>query len=200
MNALSQGSAAMQLTDFPGARLLIDTIDEAVQNDCQQAITDCLRSALCRIIRQHDVTLPACIFEPLPDRYARREIYHSPTHGYSVIAMTWGPGQGTLIHDHSGMWCVEGVFQGALEITQYELAESDGERFRFLPVGSMQAGSAGSLIPPHEYHTIRNPSDDSVSVTLHIYRGAMSCCSVFQPAGDGWYQRNERKLGFDAAA
>ncbi len=192
----------MQATDFPGAQLLIDTIDSAVERGCEQAITDCLRSALCRIIRQQDVSLPSCIFEPNPDHYARREIYHSQTHGYSVIAMTWGPGQGTLIHDHSGMWCVEGVFQGALEITQYELAEFAGERFRFVPVGSLQAGagSAGSLIPPHEYHTIRNPSDSEISVTLHIYRGAMSCCSVFQPLEGGWYQRGVRQLGFDAAA
>ncbi|MGQ0800921.1 MAG: cysteine dioxygenase [Pseudomarimonas sp.] len=191
----------MQANSFPGAQLLIDTIDSAVKQDCEHAITDCLRNALCRIIRQHDVTLPACIFEPLADRYARRELHRSEEHGYSVIAMTWGPGQGTLIHDHSGMWCVEGVFQGALEITQYEMAESDGERCRFHPVGTMQAGagSAGSLIPPHEYHTIRNPSGDGVSVTLHIYRGAMSCCSVFQPTADGWYQRQVRQLGVDAA-
>ncbi len=192
----------MQVTDFPGAQLLIDTIDNAVKQDCEHAITDCLRGALCRIIRQKDLTLPDCIYQPKADSYARRELYRSEEHGYSVIAMTWGPGQGTLIHDHSGMWCVEGVFQGALEITQYELAECRDDRCRFVAVGSLQAGtgSAGSLIPPHEYHTIRNPSDDSVSVTLHIYRGAMSCCSVFKPLADGWYQRDIRQLGFDAAA
>ena len=100
------------------------------------------------------------------------------------------------------MWCVEGVFQGALEITQFEKADCDGARCRFIAVGSMQAGagSAGSLIPPHEYHTIRNPSEDAVSVTLHIYRGAMSCCSVFQAAEDGWYKRQVRQLGVDATA
>ncbi len=34
-------------------------------------------------------------------------------------------------------------------------------RYRFEPRGTMNAGpgSAGSLIPPHEYHTIRNPSE-----------------------------------------
>ena len=77
--------------------------------------------------------------------------------------MTWGPGQGTPVHDHSGLWCVEGVWDGQLEITQYELLERDGERFRFRAAGGMHAGpgSAGSLIPPHEYHTIRNASPDA---------------------------------------
>ena len=38
---------------------------------------------------------------------------------------------------------------------QYELLERDGDRFRFRAAGGMHAGpgSAGSLIPPHEYHT-----------------------------------------------
>lgn len=190
----------MQATDFRGARQLIETIDRAVQRDCEHAITDCLRDALCRIIRGRDIELPDCIFEPVGDHYARRELYRSEDHGYSVIAMTWGPGQGTPIHDHSGMWCVEGIFQGALEITQYELAESSGNRFRFIPVGALQAGtgSAGSLIPPHEYHTIRNPSDRDVAVSLHIYRGAMSCCSVFQPLEGGWFERGVRQLGLDS--
>ena len=73
------------------------------------------------------------------------------------------------------MWCVEGVWNGALEIVQYELLDQEAERYHFRPVGSIQAGpgSAGSLIPPHEYHTIRNPSEDAVAVSLHIYSGRM---------------------------
>jgi predicted metal-dependent enzyme (double-stranded beta helix superfamily) len=146
------------------------------------------------------VKLPACVYEAEADHYARREIYRSDEHGYSVIAMTWGPGQGTQIHDHSGMWCVEGVWHGALEITQYELVEHDEERFRFQAVGSMQAGagSAGSLIPPHEYHTIRNPSDSSVAISLHIYKGTMTCCSVFKPLGQQWFERGLRQLCLDS--
>ena len=127
--------------------------------------------------------LPDCVFERASDHYARRELYRSEEHGYSVVAMTWGPGQGTPIHDHAGMWCVEGVWHGSLEITPYELMEQRDGRYRFEPRGTMNAGpgSAGSLIPPHEYHTIRNPSDDATAVSLHIYRGAMTACSVFQP-------------------
>src|SRR5690606_7049949 len=104
-------------------------------------------------------------------------------------------------HDHSGMWCVEGVWRGQLEVCQYELVEQQGERFRFRAVGAMQAGpgSAGSLIPPHEYHTIRNPSDDAIAVSLHIYKGRMTCCSVFEPADGDWYSRGTRELCLDPA-
>ena len=188
--------------DFPGARKLVDAIDAAVASPDVPTLTDALRNTLCRLIRDTEVKLPECIYRAEADHYARREIYRSEKHGYSVIAMTWGPGQGTQIHDHSGMWCVEGVWHGALEITQYELLEHHDDRFRFQPVGSMQAGagSAGSLIPPHEYHTIRNPSDDGVAVSLHIYKGAMTCCSVFQPLGEQWFERGLRQLCLDEAS
>lgn len=190
----------MLTLDFPGARKLIDAIDTAVAAPDVPAIADALRNTLCRLIREGDVRLPECVYEAQPDHYARREIYRSDELGYSVIAMTWGPGQGTQIHDHHGMWCVEGVWHGALEITQYELLEHHDDRFRFRSVGSMQAGagSAGSLIPPHEYHTIRNPSDDGVAVSLHIYKGAMTCCSVFKPLGEQWFERGLRQLGLDS--
>ena len=190
----------MLAQEFPGCRQLVDAIDEAVRQPSIHAITDTLRNSLCRLIRAEEVKLPECVFETAEGRYARRELYRSEELGYCVVAMTWGPGQGTPIHDHCGMWCVEGVWSGELEVVQYErLAEQNGQ-YRFQPVGSIQAGpgSAGSLIPPHEYHTIRNPSQDTVAVSLHIYSGQMTHCATFKPAGpELCYERQDRQLGLD---
>ena len=188
--------------DFPGHDRLIAAIDAAVTAGDDQTVTRSVRNTLCELIRDRGVRLPDCVYEPITDHYARRELYRSPQHCYSVVAMTWGPGQGTPVHDHSGLWCVEGVWDGELEITQYELLEQDGDRFRFRPAGGMQAGpgSAGSLIPPHEYHTIRNNSDDQVAVSLHIYKAEMQCCSTFAPVGGEWYQRGANVLRTDEAA
>jgi predicted metal-dependent enzyme (double-stranded beta helix superfamily) len=112
--------------------------------------------------------------------------------------MTWGPQQGTSIHDHAGLWCVEGVFKGSIEVQQYELTAREGDRFRFEPRGSFHAGigSTGCLIPPHEYHTIRNASSRP-AVSVHVYGGDMTRCSVFEPEGEGWYMRREKTLGMD---
>jgi predicted metal-dependent enzyme (double-stranded beta helix superfamily) len=184
---------------FPGDDEFVRTIDAAVRAGGEREVTDALRNALCRMIREQRVKLPDCVFEPCGEHYARRELYRSEDLGYDVIAMTWGPGQGTLLHDHSGLWCVEGVWQGALEITQYDLVEAAEPRFRFRPVGSIQAGkgSAGSLIPPHEYHTIRNPADDGVAVSVHIYARQMTCCSTFRAIEGDWYERDLKQLCFD---
>ncbi|KAA2286161.1 cysteine dioxygenase family protein [Arenimonas fontis] len=192
----------MLALEFPGCDRLLAMIDAAVSGDCERRTTDCLRNGLSALIRSQEVRLPDCVFEPVADHYARRELYRCERAGYSVVAMTWGPGQGTPIHDHAGLWCVEGVWTGQLEITQYEVRERDGERFRFEAVGTTLAGvgSAGSLIPPHEYHAIRNPSDAAIAVSLHIYKQALTCCATFQPQDDGWHTRCARQLGLDEAA
>ena len=190
----------MLALEFPGSRHMVDQLTAAVCHDCPAEITDALRNALCELIRDPQVKLPACCYERAEDHYARRELYKSDQHGFSVIAMTWGPGQGTPIHDHAGMWCVEGVWHGSLEITPYELMETRDDRFRFESRGTMNVGpgSAGSLIPPHEYHTIRNPSRDATAVTVHVYRGSMTQCSVFRPIESNWYSRDQRKLSLDS--
>jgi predicted metal-dependent enzyme (double-stranded beta helix superfamily) len=189
-------------TDFPGQAKLVAAIDAALGAGDEHAITAALRNALCRLIRDREVQLPACVHEPVADHYARRELYRSPRHGYSVVAMTWAPGQGTPVHDHAGLWCVEGVWKGELEIVQYELIEHDGERYRFRAAGGIHAGpgSAGSLIPPHEYHTIRNASSDAIAISLHIYKAEMACCSKFQPQAGEWYLRESAQLKTDEAA
>ncbi len=189
----------MLLREFPGADKFIENVDAAVCAPSAHELADRLRDTLCRMIREQTVTLPPCVYEVQPDHYGRRELYRSEKFGYSVIAMTWGPNQGTMLHDHSGMWCVEGVWHGALQIDQYDLAEKTDERFRFIKVGSIRAGtgSAGSLIPPYEYHTIRNPAPDSTAVSVHIYSGHMTCCSVFRPVDANWYARDSRQLSLD---
>jgi len=199
MNITDPNAACPDL-DFPGHDKFIGMIDDAVSAGDEHAVTAALRNALCKAIRDPEVRLPDCVHEPIPDHHPRRELYRSPRHGYSVVAMTWAPGQGTPVHDHCGLWCVEGVWDGALEIVQYELLERDGERFRFRAAGGMHAGpgSAGSLIPPHEYHTIRNTSEREIAVSLHIYKEPMHCCSMFAPREGEWFERLDKTLKTDA--
>jgi predicted metal-dependent enzyme (double-stranded beta helix superfamily) len=189
----------MQAVNFKGSAQLIALLDEAVRRADPHKTTQAIKDALCRLIREREILLPECLARPSAgDDYARRLLYRSEELGYTVVAMTWGPGQGTPIHDHSGMWCVEGVWQGQIEVEQYEIREHADERYRFEHCGTLQAGvgSAGCLIPPHEYHRICNPLADQSSVSLHIYGGEMSACHVFAPAGDDWYTRSAKPLSY----
>ena len=181
---------------FPGAQELVRVIDDAVALGDPHAITTSLRASLARLIAEQRVQLPAAVYQADPTRYARRLLHLSERHGYSVIAMTWAPGQGTLIHDHAGLWCVEGVWAGALEVTPYDLIESAGDQARFRPQETIHAGrgSCGSLIPPFEYHTIRNADANKIAVSVHVYSQAMKRCTVFEPVHGEWCLRQEREL------
>ncbi|WP_051247013.1 cysteine dioxygenase family protein [Thermomonas fusca] len=177
-------------------------LDAAVALGGVQAVTAALRDALTALIVDPGVCLPDYVHAPMAGHYARRELYRSPEHGYSVVAMTWAPGQGTPLHDHDGRWCVEGVWQGQLDIVQYELVEKAGERLRFRVAGRSSAGpgSAGSLIPPHEYHTIHNADPDHIAVSVHVYQAPLESCASFCPQEDGWFVRESTRLAIDEAA
>ena len=181
-----------------GTQTLVALVEEAVALQGAERIVERLRTGLCDLINSGEVELPPRILQTKADHYASRMLHSDEENGYSIVAMTWAPGQGTSIHDHAGLWCVEGVFKGSIEVQQFELTAHEGERYRFEPRGSFQAGigSAGCLIPPHEYHTIRN-AGSRPAVSVHVYGGEMDHCGVFERASDGWYIRHEKRLGLD---
>jgi len=111
--------------------------------------------------------------------------------------MAWGPGQSTPIHDHAGIWCVEGVFRGTIDVTRYDLMELDGRKARLAPSEVIHAGlgQCGALIPPVEYHRIANPTTEA-AVSIHVYGGRMHSCRIFHPSGDDTYDVEVKPLDY----
>jgi predicted metal-dependent enzyme (double-stranded beta helix superfamily) len=183
----------------PDARTeLIERLSEAFALGDVVAVTRRIQDDLATLIGE-GLDLGERYRHPRDDGYARRLFHRDPEGRFSVVAMTWGPGQGTPLHDHAGIWCVEGVVEGALEVARYELLdEADDGVHRFAERGRTSAGvgSSGALIPPFEYHTLANASDDRVAVTLHVYGGDMDHCSVFEPRAEGGYLRRVKELSF----
>ena len=138
---------------FTGRERLFAAIDAAVMLGTPEAITGALQQVLREAIVDPSIQLPPCVRRPVEGHYARRELHRSPTLGYSVIAMCWGPGQGTPLHDHDAMWCVEGVWQGELVVTPYALLELEGERHRFAAQPALY-GHRGSA-PAHRRTRLR---------------------------------------------
>lgn len=180
-----------------GCRRLAQALDTAVsRSGTPEEITRAVQSTLSELIREGAVELPRDLCRPDSHSYARRLVYANPEVGYTVLAMVWGPGQGTPLHDHAGLWCVEGVLEGRVRVTQYELVERSGVRCRFQrhEAGEEEVGSAGRLIPPHDYHVLANALSDRSSITLHVYGGEMDHCNVFEPLADGWFEQVPRQL------
>jgi len=176
---------------------LIGRIDDAVRLGDPAAITQRIKRELQDAIRMDAVALPERFRRVRAESYARRLLHRNDDLGYTAVVMTWGPGQGTPLHDHAGIWCVEGVVSGQMDVTQYDLVEESRDGYRFEAKGCVHAsvGSAGCLIPPFEYHILANALD-TPSITLHVYGGEMTTCHVFEPAGGGRYLRRERPLSY----
>lgn len=181
-----------------GVDRLIEGIERAVGLGSVEATAAGVKAALSEAIRSGALRLPESFCRPRAESYARRLLHRDPETGWTAVVMTWGPGQGTLLHDHAGIWCVEGVVAGEMEVLRYELEGEEAGRYRFAPRGRVRAlaGSSGALIPPFEHHILRNALADATSVTLHVYGGEMDHCHVFEEYGDGTYRKVERRLAY----
>lgn len=179
---------------------MIQQLDEAVRLGDPNAIANKIKEQLGSICVCTEFQLPDQMTECCPESYARRLLHHCPDLGYTVVVMTWGPGQKTGLHDHAGMWCVECVVEGELDVTQYDLTEAKDDRCRFQEEQTIRAsvGDAGCLIPPYEYHVLANARSDRKAVTLHVYGGEMDHCNIYEPGDDGWWARQQRSLSYNA--
>ncbi len=177
---------------------LVRRLDEAVDTDCVHGRCDKVKAILEDVFRSGEPFLAPEFLEPDPERYARRLVHRDPAGRYSVVAMVWGKGQGTAIHDHAGQWCVECVYSGTISVTSYDLVSGDEEagvvQFRQEKTVLAGVGEAGALIPPFEYHTIANALDGP-TVTVHVYGEELTWCHVFQPV-EGGYERVRRELSY----
>lgn len=141
------------------------------------------------------VEIPSRFVATQAGKYARHLLARFPG-GATAIAMIWDKGQGTPVHDH-GMWCVEGVFTGRIEVVRYDLVEDRGDLVRLKTGEKLLAGvgEAGALIPPTDYHTILNTLP-TPSVTIHIYASEMDAAHTFLPQGGDLYRRETQPLRY----
>ena len=184
------------LVDLASERLR-PRLDAAVASADLVRVTSDVKAILQDMLRSNALALPERFVAARPDTYARRLLHRDPSGRYTIVVMTWGPGQQTALHDHAGIWCVECVVDGEMEVAQFDLVSDEGGMYRFDERSRIHAGrgAAGCLIPPFEYHTLGNVAA-LPSVTLHVYGGDMDHCHVFEPVGDGAYRRVRRDLSF----
>lgn len=177
---------------------LVSRLDRAVEAGPVDAITRQVKATLEDLLGHGAVDLPEVFREPQAETYARRLLHRDPAGRYTAIVMTWGPGQGTPVHDHGGLWCVEGVIEGQIAVTQYDVTEAGAGRVRLTARDTVTAGigTAGRLIPPTDHHVISNALPDRPSLTLHVYGGDLCECTVFVPAADGLHEPVQRALSF----
>tara|TARA_Y100001936_G_scaffold28194_1_gene26472 strand:- start:1315 stop:1923 length:609 start_codon:yes stop_codon:yes gene_type:complete len=180
---------------------MIRCMDDAVfKSNSTKEICSKVKSVLEEWVNANTILLDSHYLEPEPNSYARRLLHRDPEGRYSIAVMVWGQGQGTPIHDHAGLWCVECVYSGLIKVDSYSmqgLPEDEVVNFKKMTSINAGCGSAGSLIPPFDYHTISN-AQPTPSVTMHVYGGDMNWCNIYQEKERGKYEKIRRELSFSS--
>ncbi|MFQ6047017.1 MAG: cysteine dioxygenase [Gemmatimonadales bacterium] len=176
----------------PETRHFLERLDRAVEHADPHELCGEVKAALQEAIDL--IQVPAAFLAEASERYARRLLHRCPDGTYSVLVMVWAPGQGTPVHDHAGKWCVECVHTGEIEITTFDpTSDVSLDVVRFSETGREVArrGDVGILVPPNEYHRIKNAANDT-AVTMHVYAGEMLWCHAFHPTEEAGSYRKER--------
>src|SRR5213593_2710170 len=198
IRSLEEGAPMATAARSPKVSDLIRRLDQAVATDDPHRLCANVKSVLSDIVGSGEEFLDAPFLATAPERYARRLLHKDPANRYSVVVMVWDRGQGTPLHDHAGMWCVECVYRGRIRVTSFDLeGDPDSGTVQFTPESVVLAGvgEAGHLIPPFEYHQIENP-DETPAVTIHVYGGELTWCNAFHPLEGGGYRRERRTLSY----
>lgn len=167
---MTLSSTAPAPPPFPLLDDVIVLTDVAMHAGEPAKVVAALASGL-RGLLSGEVELPEWLLETQPGEHARRELYRSRAHGYQVIAITWGPGQESIVHDHGDTWGVESVLRGRLEVTDYRVKAQHRALSELRRAGTrvLAPGEVISLLPPHDLHQCRNASAEATAVTLHVY-------------------------------
>ncbi len=134
--------------------------------------------------------------QPGNETYARRLVHRDPQHRFVVVAMTWGPGQQTPVHDH-GTWGIIGMLQGDIAAWVYQRRD-DGSQEGYAELeehGYIESGPGAILpvvLPPDdEIHRLQNPGDE-IAIGLHIYGKDIARCRSFDLTTNRWTWRSLR--------
>jgi predicted metal-dependent enzyme (double-stranded beta helix superfamily) len=121
----------------------------------------------------------------LPGRYRRHQVVHDERFGFTVVVLLWEPGASTPIHDHD-TWCVFGLLQGRLEITNYAVTADDGRTPLHLSEVSRNVFGAGLIgdnrEPDTEVHRVRNTGTER-AISLHVYGKDLTQRTLFDGRG-----------------
>src|SRR2546427_163104 len=103
-----------------GAEEFVERLRDVVaqgrsKNDTVAAVKEIVTHAL-----ETPGWVPERCLREAPDCYARHLLFKDPQGRFAVVVMVWGRAQKTPVHDHGGVWCVEGVYQGRIRVTRYD--------------------------------------------------------------------------------
>jgi hypothetical protein len=138
-----------------------------------------LRDELCRLVRSAGAPR-AATFAAEGDSFRRHPLAIVEAIESSALLMYWPAGHATLPHDHGGLWGIEVVIDGTLDVDEFVRAGGAD-----LPVLAksrtlrLDAGDAAMFTNDRYVHRCRNLSNIAPTLTLHVYGGRLERYTSF---------------------
>lgn len=134
-------------------------------------------------------------------RYRRQLIAAAPDGGFTMLLIAWPPGYVTPLHDHAGLWGIELVLDGALQVDEFysdgDPAEPALQAQRSLLLG---CGDAAVFTDPAYVHRCRNLSATQPALSLHVYGGVLQEYQSFTEISDDLYRLSRQTAVLDSVS
>lgn len=122
--------------------------------------------------------------DALPDgvasRYRRIPLRRPSTAGdYSVLLIAWPPDHVTPIHDHDGLWGIELVLDGVLQVESFAMAMAPSLHLAACGAVPLGIGDYARFSDRDYAHRCRNLSAQRPALSLHVYGGALERFRTF---------------------
>lgn len=167
-------------------RQVLAAIDAAIVPQAQPNVAD-IGKALAQAFRWHGCPRVSDLSpEGTTPSYRRIALHAHGDSAYEALLILWPAGHVTPIHDHQGLWGLEYVLDGVLEVQSYALTSTPDIHLE--PRDTLVAGVGDYLFfSDADYaHRCRNFSRNRQALTLHVYGGSLDAYRSFQDNGDSW--------------
>ena len=123
------------------------------------------------------------------ERYQRRLIAGgADDDALSCLLISWPAAHRTPLHDHAGLWGIELVLDGALEVEEFAIAHDGGDaRLTHRRTLMLGIGDAAVFTGQRYAHRCRNLSATRPALSLHVYGGVLDRYRAFDAAANGRY-------------
>ncbi|WP_158544966.1 cysteine dioxygenase [Dyella monticola] len=169
--------------------------------DHKQVDVDNVVSALSSV-----ATWPGCpqsgmLFSaPITPAYRRIPLGVGTARNYEALLILWPPGHATPLHDHDGLWGMEFVLDGVLEVESFQLCPQPPvhlEHDHSLVVG---VGDHIAFSQADYAHRCRNLSKTRQALSLHVYGGELNCYRSFTHDDGQWFSEFHRTTRDEATS
>jgi predicted metal-dependent enzyme (double-stranded beta helix superfamily) len=177
------------------AQRILDTIDTCIDARGQADLSRLAQQLALASLWEgcphtEDVVDPVAV-----SSYRRIALADHAVHGYEALLIIWPPAHATPIHDHDGLWGMEVMLDGVLEVEAFDLSLLEHPHLVSRGASVIGIGDHLAFSQADYAHRCRNLSSNRAAVSLHVYGGALDSYRSYHPDDEGrWSSKTHQTV------